>query len=121
MFLYTKPPDESTLGELLPDDHVWTDGLGGPKEKYLDACDKLIQCTDMLYVLQKNLVEKLLDNQDGVTSPSSRDLFAFHLRRYVVENSVEHRVIHNFQKFSFPAWIVLKIFLFPNFLKTPQI
>lgn len=118
MFLYTKPPDETTLGELLPDDHVWTDGLGGSKEKYLDACDRLIQCTDMLYVLQKNLIEKLLDNQDGnEASPSSRKLFAFYLRRYVVENSIEHRVIHHIISIPFPIPLgSLKIFPFQNFL-----
>lgn len=92
-FLYIKPPDESTLAELLPDDHVWTEGLGGPKEKYLEACRKLSQCTEILYVLQKNLVEKLLNNADGdICTPSSRKVFMFKLRKYVIENSLEHRV-----------------------------
>lgn len=94
MFLYIKPPDESTLGEMLPDDDVWTEGLGGPKTRYLDACEKLVRCTDNLYILQKDLVEKLLDNDDiDDAGPSSRKIFVTNLRKYVVENSIEHRVI----------------------------
>lgn len=94
MFLYIKPPDESTLGELLPDDDVWTEGLAGPKTRYLDACEKLVRATDILYVLQKNLVEQLLDNDDtDDRGPSSRKIFITNLRKYVVENSIEHRVI----------------------------
>lgn len=92
--MYVKPPDESTLAELLPDDHIWTAGLDRNKDLYLAGCSKLNTCTEALYVLQKNLVEKLVDNTDGDESiPSSRKLFCSKLRKYVVENSVEHRVI----------------------------
>lgn len=94
MFLYIKPPDEATLGELLPNDLIWTEGLGGSKEAYLKASDKLIQCTDGLYVLQKNLVETLLQNNDnnGDLSPSSRKIFVNKIKNYVKENSLEQQV-----------------------------
>lgn len=93
IFLYIKPPDELTLSELLPDEHIWTVGLDGNKELYLNGCNKLNTCTEALYVLQKNLVQKFIDNTDGdENSPSSRKIFCSKLRKYVVENSVEHRV-----------------------------
>lgn len=91
--MYIKPPDELTLAELLPDEHIWTAGLDGNKDLYLNGCKKLSSCTDALYVLQKNLVQKLVDNTDGdASSPASRKIFCNKLRKYVVENSVEHRV-----------------------------
>lgn len=93
IFLYIKPPDELTLSDVLPDDHIWTEGLGGPKEIYLSDCNKLRTTTDTLYVLHKNLVERLLDNDDHTRStPSSRKIFIMKLRQYVMENSLEHRV-----------------------------
>lgn len=92
IFLYIKPPDELTLAELLPDDHIWTAGMGGSKEAYLSGCKKLSTCTEALYTLQKHLMEKLLDNDDG--EPSSLKIFGHKLRNYVVENSVEHRTIY---------------------------
>lgn len=101
MFLYIKPPDEQTLAQLLPDDQIWTAGLNGSRDIYLENCKKLSTCTDALYTLQKNLMEKLLNNTDadkdnngiGLT-PSSRKIFINKLRNYVTENSVEHRTIY---------------------------
>lgn len=94
MFLYIKPPDEATLGELLPNDIIWTEGLGGSKDAYLKASDKLIQCTDGLYVLQKSLIETLLQNNDndGDVTASSRKIFVNKIKNYVKENSLEHQV-----------------------------
>lgn len=93
VFLYIKPPDESTLAELLPDHQIWTQGLGGSRDQYELACHKLVQCTDILYGLQKNLVENLLQNNDGnQRSASSRKIFMIMLRKYVMENSLEQRV-----------------------------
>lgn len=94
MFLYIKPPDEATLGELLPNDMIWTEGLGGSKEAYLKASDKLVQCTDGLYVLQKNLMETLLqnDDNDGDLTASSRKIFVNKIKSYVKENSMEQQV-----------------------------
>lgn len=64
------------------------------KEAYLNDCQKLNASTDALYTLQKNLMEKLLINNDGnESSPSSRKIFITKLRKYVIENSVEHRTI----------------------------
>lgn len=65
------------------------------KETYLNGCQKLTSCTDALYTLQKNLMEKLLNNSDGNDAmPSSRKIFITKLRKYVMENSVEHRTIY---------------------------
>ncbi|XP_035776187.1 E3 ubiquitin-protein ligase RNF123-like [Anopheles albimanus] len=98
LFLYTKPPDESTLEQLLPDDHIWTAGLGGPRETYLAACGKLRSHTAVLYTLQKNLIHVLMNNEDGdveTGSPSSRRLFIAKVRRFVMDNNVELRGIHS--------------------------
>lgn len=94
MFLYIKPPDEATLGELLPNEMIWTEGLGGSKEAYLNASDKLIQSTDGLYVLQKSLMETLLQNNDndGNETASSRKIFVEKFKKYVKENSLEQQV-----------------------------
>jgi Kip1 ubiquitination-promoting complex protein 1 len=93
LFLYTKPPDESTLEQLLPDDHIWTEGLGGSRENYMAACSRLQNCTLTLYTLQKNLINTLLINTDGCDhTPSSRKIFMKNLRKFVMENSLEHRV-----------------------------
>lgn len=92
-FVYIKPPDESTLTLVIPDDCIWTDGLGGSKEKYQNCCDRLKQSADVLYILQKHLMLILLNNTDGDdNTPSSRKIFLSKLRRYVMENSLEHRV-----------------------------
>lgn len=94
VFVYIKPPDESTLAELLPDDHVWTEGIGGKKNLYMAGCVKLKKATDALYVLQKHLVELLLINDDDEkkATPSSFRLFVHRMRRFVLENCLEHRV-----------------------------
>lgn len=87
LFLYIKPPDESTLELLLPDDFIWTEGLGGDKKIYLDACEKLKTNTSNLYSRQKNLIATLLKNDDGSeSSPSSRKIFMNRLRRFTLEN-----------------------------------
>ncbi|XP_058814876.1 E3 ubiquitin-protein ligase RNF123 [Topomyia yanbarensis] len=93
LFLYTKPPDESTLEQLLPDDTIWTEGLGGSRELYLAACDRLKAHTSVLYTLQKNLILILLNNSDGTNkgSPSSRRIFVTKLRKFVMDNNAEMR------------------------------
>lgn len=88
LFVYIKPPDESTLELLLPDDSIWTEGLGGEKRVYLDACEKLKSYTSILYFLQKKLVITLLNNKDGTEdSPSSRKIFMSRFRSFTLENS----------------------------------
>lgn len=90
LFLYIKPPDESALEKLLPDDCIWTEGIGGNKLEYNLACDRLKQCTAVLYTLQKNLILQLMNNQDGdAKSASSRKLFLAKFRKYVMDNSAE--------------------------------
>ncbi|XP_055546728.1 E3 ubiquitin-protein ligase RNF123 [Wyeomyia smithii] len=92
LFLYIKPPDETTLEQLLPDDTIWTEGLGGPRELYLAACDRLRAHTSVLYTLQKNLILILLNNTDGIEgSPSSRQIFVTKLRKFVMDNNAEMR------------------------------
>lgn len=87
LFLYIKPPDESTLELLLPDDSIWTAGLGGRKAVYLEACEKLKSYTSILYFLQKKLVMSLLNNTDGSDdSPSSRKIFMNRFRTFTLEN-----------------------------------
>lgn len=72
------------------------------KEAYLNDCQKLNTSTDALYTLQKNLMEKLLINNDGNdSSPSSRKIFITKLRKYVIENSVEHRTIYFLEGISY--------------------
>lgn len=87
LFLYIKPPDESTLELLLPDDAIWTEGLGGNKAVYLEACEKLKSYTSILYFLQKKLIMTLLNNTDGTDdSPSSRKIFMSRFRTFTLEN-----------------------------------
>lgn len=87
LFLYIKPPDESTLELLLPDDSIWTEGLGGDKEVYLAACEKLKLHTSILYYLQKKLISTLLNNTDGSEdSPSSRKIFMSRFRSFTLDN-----------------------------------
>uniref|UniRef100_A0A8D8BCF2 E3 ubiquitin-protein ligase RNF123 n=1 Tax=Culex pipiens TaxID=7175 RepID=A0A8D8BCF2_CULPI len=96
LFLYTKPPDESTLENLLPDDAIWTEGLGGSRAQYLAACDKLKSHTSVLYTLQKNLIQILLNNTDGDPySPSSRSIFLSKLRKFVMDNNAEMRGLYS--------------------------
>ncbi|KAJ6636383.1 E3 ubiquitin-protein ligase, partial [Pseudolycoriella hygida] len=75
---------------------IWTEGLGGSKEAYLKASDRLIQYTDGLYVLQKNLMETLLQNNDndGNLTPSSRKIFVSKMKNYVKQNSLEAQTIY---------------------------
>lgn len=105
LFLYIKPPDESILEQLLPDDHIWTEGIGGPKEIYLQTCDKLKSCVSILYGLQYNLMMILLNNNDGDKEndikDSSRKIFLKKFRTYVFENHLEHRVDKNFFYITF--------------------
>lgn len=94
LFLYIKPPDEAALERLLPDDCIWTEGIGGNRLEYNLACDRLKQCTAVLYTLQKNLILVLMNNSDGTeTTPSSRKTFLAKFRKYVMEDSVEQRNI----------------------------
>lgn len=87
LFLYIKPPDESTLELLLPDDSIWTEGLGGDKFVYLEACEKLKSYTSILYYLQKKLIMTLLNNADGTDdTPSSRKIFMSRFRTFTLEN-----------------------------------
>jgi Kip1 ubiquitination-promoting complex protein 1 len=87
LFLYIKPPDESTLELLLSDEIIWTEGLGGDKQTYLDACEKLKSYTSILYFLQKKLILTLLNNTDGTDeSPSSRKIFMNRLRTFTLDN-----------------------------------
>ncbi|KXJ75047.1 hypothetical protein RP20_CCG012419 [Aedes albopictus] len=99
LFLYTKPPDESTLEQLLPDDAIWTEGLGGSKQVYLAACEKLKAHTGVLYTLQKNLIHILLNNRDGDEeesgTPSSRRIFMTKLRKFVMDNNAEMRGLYS--------------------------
>lgn len=100
VFLYIKPPDESTLAELLPDDHVWTEGIGGKKNLYMAGCLKLKKSTDALYALQKHFVEILFNNEDHESgcTPTSLRVFSFKMRQYVLENCLEHRVCFDLTK-----------------------
>lgn len=93
LFLYIKPPDEAALEKLLPDDCIWTEGIGGNKLEYSMACDRLKQCTAVLYTLQKNLILVLMNNADGEAGKvaSSRRLFLSKFRRYVMDNSLDNR------------------------------
>lgn len=87
LFLYIKPPDETTLELLLPDDSIWTLGLGGDKQTYLEACEKLKSYTSILYMRQKSLIVTLLNNTDGSDdSPSSRKIFMSRFRSFTLEN-----------------------------------
>lgn len=100
LFLYIKPPDEIVLEHLLPDDNIWTEGIGGPEKLYFAACDKLQACTSILYTLQKNLMTTLMLNDDCSPAAdaepweavSSRKIFMVKFRAYVFENNVENRV-----------------------------
>ncbi|GAB0094919.1 E3 ubiquitin-protein ligase RNF123 [Sergentomyia squamirostris] len=104
LFLYIKPPDEAALERLLPDDHIWTEGIGGNRDLYLQACEKLNACTTTLYTLQKNLICVLLNHRDGnVSSPSTRRIFMTKFRNYVMENSIEHRGISLQTSYSSPT------------------
>ncbi|ALC46914.1 CG6752 [Drosophila busckii] len=96
-FLYIHPPEFYIMEQLLPDNQVWTEGIDGPKDKYLHVAEKLRKVTDMLYTSQKDFVNTLMINTDGSSeSPSSRKLFIAKLRRYVIDLSMEQRPFHAF-------------------------
>lgn len=81
------------MEELLPDSMAWTEGIDGPKEKYLNVVEKVRKVTEPLYTAQKDLLCTLMINSDGSReSPSSRSIFLSKLRRYVIDLSMEQRV-----------------------------
>lgn len=81
------------MEELLPDYMTWTEGIDGPKDKYLNAVEKVRKLTENLYAAQKDLLNTLMINSDGgPDSPSSRKLFLSKMRRYVIDLSMEQRV-----------------------------
>ncbi|XP_034661955.1 E3 ubiquitin-protein ligase RNF123 [Drosophila subobscura] len=96
-FLYIHPLEFYIMEELLPDYLAWTDGIDGPKEKYLGIVEKVRKVTEPLYVAQKDFLSTLMINRDGTpTSPSSRRLFLAKMRRYVIDLSMEQRPFHAF-------------------------
>lgn len=104
---------------LIPNHTAWTEGIGGPKAKYMSVVDKLAKSTEFLYALQKTLLQSLLINNDGGTlTPSTRKLFLAKLRRYIMDLCMEQRVfLFNdlcflFSKFSILFVAVSFIFLY---------
>ncbi|XP_017110333.1 E3 ubiquitin-protein ligase RNF123 [Drosophila elegans] len=96
-FLYIHPLEFYIMEELLPDSMAWTEGIDGPKEKYLNVVDKVRKVTEPLYAAQKDFLSTLLINFDGTReSPSSRSIFLVKLRRYVIDLSMEQRPFHAF-------------------------
>lgn len=92
-FLYIHPLEFYILGELLPDFMAWTEGIDGPKDKYLNVVEKVRKSTEGLYATQKDFLNTLMINTDGAQdSPSSRKLFLTKMRRYVIDLSMEQRV-----------------------------
>ncbi|XP_037951834.1 E3 ubiquitin-protein ligase RNF123 isoform X2 [Teleopsis dalmanni] len=97
LFMYIRPPRHQYLEELLPNNAAWTEGIGGPKAKYLLTVDKVLKAVEPLYLVQKAFLFTLLVNTDGTdTSPSSRKWFITKLRRYVMDLSAEQRPFHSF-------------------------
>jgi len=81
------------MEELLPDTMAWTEGIDGPKDKYLNVVEKVRKVTEPLYAAQKDFLTTLLINTDGTReSPSSRSIFLSKMRRYVIDLSMEQRV-----------------------------
>ncbi|TDG39653.1 hypothetical protein AWZ03_013926 [Drosophila navojoa] len=96
-FLYIHPLEFYIMEELLPDYMTWTEGIDGPKDKYLNAVEKVRKLTENLYAAQKDLLNTLMINSDGgPDSPSSRKLFLSKMRRYVIDLSMEQRPFHAF-------------------------
>lgn len=92
-FLYIHPLEFYILGELLPDFLAWTEGIDGPKDKYLNVVEKVRKSTEGLYAAQKDFLNTLMINIDGsAESPSSRKLFLTKMRKYVMDLSMEQRV-----------------------------
>ncbi|XP_017143160.1 E3 ubiquitin-protein ligase RNF123 [Drosophila miranda] len=96
-FLYIHPLEFYIMEELLPDHMAWTEGIDGPKDKYLNAVEKVRKLTEPLYAAQKDLLSTLMINKDGsALSSSSRTIFLSKLRRYVIDLSMEQRPFHAF-------------------------
>lgn len=94
LLMYIRPPEFNFMQTLIPNHMAWTEGIGGPKSKYISVVDKIAKSTDFLYALQKTLLLTLLTNNDGdEKTSSSRKLFLAKLRRYVLDLSMEQRVI----------------------------
>ncbi|XP_030375899.1 E3 ubiquitin-protein ligase RNF123 [Scaptodrosophila lebanonensis] len=96
-FLYIHPLEFYIMQELLPDYMAWTEGIDGPKDKYLSVAEKVRKVTEALYAAQKDFLTTLMTNTDGTAdSPSSRKLFLTKMRRYVIDLSMEQRPFHAF-------------------------
>ncbi|XP_060645573.1 E3 ubiquitin-protein ligase RNF123 [Drosophila nasuta] len=96
-FLYIHPLEFYILEELLPDYMAWTQGIDGPKDKYMSVVEKVRKTTESLYLVQKDFLNTLMLNTDGGSdSPSSRKLFLIKMRRYVIDLSMEQRPFHAF-------------------------
>ncbi|KAH8236558.1 hypothetical protein KR026_005614 [Drosophila bipectinata] len=96
-FLYIHPLEFYIMEELLPDSMAWTEGIDGPKDKYLSVVDKVRKVTEPLHAAQKDFLSTLLINTDGTKeSPSSRAIFLTKMRRYVIDLSMEQRPFHAF-------------------------
>ncbi|XP_046805670.1 E3 ubiquitin-protein ligase RNF123 isoform X2 [Lucilia cuprina] len=97
LLMYIRPPEFNYMQNLIPNHMAWTEGIGGPKSKYMSVVEKIAKSTDFLYALQKTLLLTLLTNNDGDDkTPSSRKLFLAKLRRYVMDLSMEQRPFHSF-------------------------
>uniref|UniRef100_W8AXB6 RING-type E3 ubiquitin transferase n=1 Tax=Ceratitis capitata TaxID=7213 RepID=W8AXB6_CERCA len=97
LLMYIRPPEYKYMQQLVPDSIAWTEGVGGPKQKYLAQVDKITKATEAIYIMQKNLLILLLTNTDGdELAPSSRKIFISKLRRYVMDLSMEQRPFHSF-------------------------
>ncbi|KAM7363066.1 kip1 ubiquitination-promoting complex subunit 1 isoform 2-T2 [Cochliomyia hominivorax] len=97
LLMYIRPPEFNYMQTLIPDHMAWTEGIGGPKSKYMSVVEKIAKSTEFLYALQKTLLITLLTNNDGdEKTPSSRKLFLAKLRRYVMDLSMEQRPFHSF-------------------------
>ncbi|XP_055849939.1 E3 ubiquitin-protein ligase RNF123 isoform X2 [Episyrphus balteatus] len=96
ILMYLRPPEYSAMIKVLPDDIVWTKGIGGSKEEYSLASNSLAKSVDALYTLQINFLRTLLTNTDGDSSfPSSRKIFTNKLRRYVIDASMEQKPLQS--------------------------
>lgn len=93
LLMYIRPPEFSYMQTLIPESLAWTEGIGGPKQKYLAVVEKIAKSTEFVCALQKTLLLSLLINDDGdLVSSSSRKIFLAKLRRYVMDLSMEQRV-----------------------------
>lgn len=93
LLMYIRPPEFAYMQTLIPESLAWTEGIGGPKQKYLAVVEKIAKSTEFVCALQKTLLLSLLINDDGdLVSSSSRKIFLAKLRRYVMDLSMEQRV-----------------------------